>query len=233
MTRELLQQALDALENPALPVYTTLRKEIRMALAAPMPEPVAYVNSDELSNMLGDRMATIAGVRDGWRKTPLYAAPPAAPAQSNQLSGNSGSLNLIAAPVHDGMVMVPREPTSNMLAALSGEWHSSRYEGFRAKYRAMIAASPAAPAMPEGEIVIAKNEDGVIVSVTRQAEDGRIISVLAESAAPVVREPLTSDQFADIVAEASIAADLAASPLKLLAFAREVLKAHGITGGSK
>ena len=46
MSRELLKQALDALENPALPVYTTLRKEIRMALAAPQPEPVAVVNKD-------------------------------------------------------------------------------------------------------------------------------------------------------------------------------------------
>jgi hypothetical protein len=34
MTTTLLQQALDALEHPALPVYTTLRKDIRAHLAA-------------------------------------------------------------------------------------------------------------------------------------------------------------------------------------------------------
>ena len=47
----------------------------------------------------------------------------------------------------------------------------------------------AAPAVPEGEIVITKDEDGVIVSVTRQNEEGRIISVLAESAAPAAPQP--------------------------------------------
>jgi hypothetical protein len=57
----------------------------------------------------------------------------------------------------------------------------------------------AAPAVPEGEIVITKNEDGAIVSVTRQDEEGRIISVLAESAAPAVpdfysrQSPLVQD----------------------------------------
>lgn len=38
-------------------------------------EVVAYANRDELDNMLDDRTATVAGVRDGWRKTPLYAMP--------------------------------------------------------------------------------------------------------------------------------------------------------------
>ncbi len=52
----------------------------------------------------------------------------------------------------------------------------------------------------------------------------------APPAAPAV--PLTDKQFADIVADASLAVDLAANPIKLLAFAREVLKAHGIGGGN-
>lgn len=46
-----------------------------IAAAAPAGEPVAYVNGDELANMLDDRTATIAGIRDGWRATLLYAAP--------------------------------------------------------------------------------------------------------------------------------------------------------------
>lgn len=36
---------------------------------------VAYANRDELDDMLDDRTATVAGVQDGWRKTPLYAMP--------------------------------------------------------------------------------------------------------------------------------------------------------------
>ena len=57
--------------------------------------------------------------------------------------------------------------------------------------------------------------------------------VAAPPAAPAPAVPLTDEQFADIVAEASLEVDLAANPLKLLAFARAVLKAHGIGGGGK
>lgn len=42
-------------------------------------------------------------------------------------------------------------------------------------------------------------------------------------------QPLTDEQFADVVADASLEADLAASPFKLLRFARAILKAQGIT----
>lgn len=49
---------------------------------APKPEPAAWANGDELDNMLDDRTATVAGQPDGFRRTPLYAAPmPASNAQ--------------------------------------------------------------------------------------------------------------------------------------------------------
>lgn len=60
---------------------------------------------------------------------------------------------------------------------------------FRAM-RALLAAAPRPPAARElGEVVITKNEAGAIVAVTRQDEEGRILSVLAESAVQE-REPL-------------------------------------------
>lgn len=40
-------------------------------------------------------------------------------------------------------------------------------------------------AEPEGEIVVTKNQTGQIVAVTRQDEEGRILKVIAESAAGV------------------------------------------------
>ena len=49
--------------------------------------------------------------------------------------------------------------------------------------------------------------------------------VAAPPAASAPAVPLTDEQFADIVAEASLEVDLAANPLKLLAFARAVLSA--------
>lgn len=42
----------------------------------PDGEPVAWVNGDELDNMMDDRPTMIAGKPDGWRRTPLYTAPP-------------------------------------------------------------------------------------------------------------------------------------------------------------
>jgi hypothetical protein len=42
-------------------------------------------------------------------------------------------------------VLVPKEPTSNMLAAMSGEWHPSRHDIARKEYAAAIAAAPPAP----------------------------------------------------------------------------------------
>ena len=80
MSRELLKQALDALENPALPVYTTLRKDIRIALAQPAPEPVAwrifdgeggYDYRDEAPELFNIDWAA----RYGRKYEPLYAQP--------------------------------------------------------------------------------------------------------------------------------------------------------------
>lgn len=45
-------------------------------------------------------------------------------------------------PVPQGWKLVPVEPTSNMLAAMSGEWHSSRWAAARIQYAAMLAAAP-------------------------------------------------------------------------------------------
>lgn len=56
----------------------TLKQERELAALKARPaqrEPVAFANSDELDNMIDDRWATVAGVRDGWRNTPLYLTP--------------------------------------------------------------------------------------------------------------------------------------------------------------
>lgn len=52
--------------------------------SAARAQPVAYVNGDELDNMLDDRTATIESKRSGWRRTPLYAGPVAAQAQAGE-----------------------------------------------------------------------------------------------------------------------------------------------------
>ena len=56
-----------------------------------------------------------------------------------------------------------------------------------------------------GDVVVTKNEAGQIVAVTRQDEDGRILSVIAECAAPA-REPaqlLTEAEIHSLIATLS------------------------------
>ena len=103
---------------------------LREALEAPEPEPVAWRYGVPKLNGVEWRY-TLHKTRDD--ATPLYAAPPAAPAP--------------AAPVPDGCVMVPREPTPEMIAAMPYPANTIPAVGV-ACYRAMIAASPAAPAAP-------------------------------------------------------------------------------------
>ncbi len=55
--------------------------------------------------------------------------------------------------VQKGWKLVPVEPTSNMLAAMSGEWHSSRHGKAREQYAALLSATPPAPAQPKGDDV--------------------------------------------------------------------------------
>jgi len=143
--RELLQQALDALTNclsehghrcnrcdSEIDEGGKLIAALREALAAPQAEPVAWYlpSPDGDDSIFRDHRTVVACTGNKWEGfLPLYAAPPAAPAP--------------AAP--DGWVMVPREPTPEMLAVVrNGPMHETWAEG----YCAMIAASPAAPVVP-------------------------------------------------------------------------------------
>ena len=135
--REAAQMALDALHSGESPPNARQHDAITAlgeAMEAPEPEPVARCILDN-----GDEMGSVE-----WLVRPrsirldhgslLYAAPPAAPAPAAP-----------AAPVPDGWVMVPREPTPEMLAVVrNGPMHETWTEG----YCAMIAASPAAPVVP-------------------------------------------------------------------------------------
>lgn len=61
--------------------HATCSRMAKAALASQPPaapvetEPVAYVNGDELANLLDDRTTLIQGTKSGWRRTPLYTKP--------------------------------------------------------------------------------------------------------------------------------------------------------------
>ncbi|HCF4141272.1 TPA: hypothetical protein NIE10_006461, partial [Pseudomonas aeruginosa] len=58
----------------------------------------------------------------------------------------------------------------------------------------------AALAQPSGEVVVTKNESGAIVSVTRQDKEGRVLSVIAESATLTAQAEQAEAEGSEIVA---------------------------------
>lgn len=101
----------------------------------PNAEPVAYVNGDELDNMLDDRTATIQSSRTGYRATPLYATPAAS-----------------APTVPEGWKLTPVILTDEMRRAA---YHKI---GFTQMYEAAIASAPAAPSASADAVIEAKAE---------------------------------------------------------------------------
>lgn len=69
----------------------------------------------------------------------------------------------------------------NALLESEGHKPGSKWHVTNAHYPTW-EASRAALAQPSGEVVVTKNESGAIVSVTRQDKEGRVLSVIAESA---------------------------------------------------
>lgn len=90
--------------------------------------------------------------------------------------------------------------------------------------RAMLAA-PRPPAAQElDEVVITKNESGAIVAVTRQDDEGRILSVLAESEVRI--KPLTDEQIEAIPVWVNF---VGLWPQSRKEIVRAIEAAHGIT----
>ena len=170
MNRQLLQQALEALEesvdlvqhdydadwrhgmptrkaqlDASLNALTTHRAAIaalREALNAPEPEPVALESVHLTRDTRGMCVVRVNGkiairdngdIIDHMATLEWFAAPP-------------------AAPIPDGMVMVPREPTEEMIQAAAGAWGESEsglHNAFAAALRGGSAAAPAAPVVRE------------------------------------------------------------------------------------
>ncbi|HGE2081447.1 TPA: hypothetical protein ACGJU5_006057 [Pseudomonas aeruginosa] len=63
-------------------------------------------------------------------------------------------------------------------------------------------AARAALAQPSGEVVVTKNESGAIVSVTRQDKEGRVLSVIAESATLTAQAEQAEAERPEVVAYA-------------------------------
>ena len=65
----------EALAEQEKPLYRKVLREMLDAHEQAEQEPVAWVNADNLDNLLNDRTTTIQGNRSFFRATPLYAAP--------------------------------------------------------------------------------------------------------------------------------------------------------------
>ena len=228
MSIALLQQALAALENPALPVYTTLRKEIRMALAAPQPEPVAWRIKPMVSQLfwqLSDDGYYASCKRDqGYIVENLYAAPPAAPAPAVCDGGTCGLGGYCA--------NCPRQSAA-----------PARPDEFTCPYCFDQGAAPVVPdianPITDEQIIEAasnwdcgtrhENEEWAFKRPRELLQFAR--AVLALSAAPVVREPLKPWEF--VAMWATAAKKHTDTYDTAVEFGRAVEAHHGITGGGK
>ena len=143
MTRELLQQALDALKVSAWDHIHAVGKQALIdaiidRLAQPDAEPVAWAMLRADGLILDVICPDERESYQGEYTVQLYAAPPAAPDIVNPITPA-------------GMVTVPREPTQEMIAAGEAVFRSYCFRhvnGAIPTYEAMIAAAPA-PAVRE------------------------------------------------------------------------------------
>ena len=126
-----------ALNRITIPEFKALcelaLRNLRAGFSVPQGEPVAYVAGTYQS-----RHTLEWNGQDYPVGTPLYAAPPADEPVSDMDYGNNMDIRL--APPADGVV-VPREPTGEMMAA--GSYKGDIPMGpLRKAYAAMLAAAP-------------------------------------------------------------------------------------------
>ncbi len=145
MSRELLQHALNALENFAYHGkavgWADVATSIRAHLTRPEPMPIAWANI----NKHGDITRT-SNKRDAWAKTPLYAAQPTpAPHPDEFVCPYCFDQGAAPVPVPPGWKLVPVEPTYEMIreAQIAQEQFGAMSHG--GVYRVMLEAAPPPP----------------------------------------------------------------------------------------
>lgn len=125
--------------------------------------------------------------------------------------------------VPPGFVAVPVELTAEMVDAAEEAYMP--FGDMALAIQSAIAAAPRPPAAQElDEVVITKNESGAIVAVTRQDDEGRILSVLAESEVRI--KPLTDEQIEAIPVWVNF---VGLWPQSRKEIVRAIESAHGIT----
>lgn len=159
MSRELLQKAYVALGGQWW--AQDLCRQIENALAAPQPKPIAYGLPRADGLILDVITPEEHESYSGEYTVPLYAAPPAAPAEPCYCDrmgigvpgvscGDCPRDYKPAAPAD--MVMVPKTPTEDMIQAAADGWGRSEgglHNAFAAALRAGIAAAPAPAVHPD------------------------------------------------------------------------------------
>ncbi|MCT5696245.1 hypothetical protein LZM19_00915 [Pseudomonas aeruginosa] len=122
----------------------------------------------------------------GWFVTPEQAhaalAQPS-PAQAEQAGGDERAAFF--------KHLIGRHPAHETEIVRVVEHNYAAWKAWRAR---------AALAQPSGEVVVTKNESGAIVSVTRQDKEGRVLSVIAESATLTAQAEQAEAERPEIVA---------------------------------
>lgn len=197
MSNELLKQALDALENPNdvdhqnRSLWDKTIDAIRGHLALPEAEPVAWMNQATgdciTQHVKANRLLWMRPEAEGF-DTPLYATPPAAPAQAVPLTEQCKDYDWMpeARQAAAQCWCDPETSRTEMDATLAesvarriaawmqtGAFHARNEEYWRDRCKAAESAAPAVRSDAESDYAL----------------DERMEDVLPLSATPVVREP--------------------------------------------
>ncbi|WP_221768625.1 hypothetical protein, partial [Pseudomonas aeruginosa] len=113
---------------------------------------------------------------------------PAHPAQVEQVGGDERAAFELFVRKHCGM-------PAHIAVNWDAKFTNDAWEGWKAR---------AALAQPSGEVVVTKNESGAIVSVTRQDKEGRVLSVIAESATLTAQAEQAEAERPEVVAYRTI-----------------------------
>ena len=254
--RELLQQALDALLTGYHQGTQDAIAALREALAAPEPEPVAWYlpSPDGDDSIFRDHRTVVACTGNKWEGfLPLYAAPPAAPADDHATPSGGQEAgpqeDRIEAAYwrfdarHKGYSQWKTAPMSERDAFKAEMRNALEAEKVRAEMRLVTrgwrrpdAPAAPAPAAPDGWVMVPREPTPEMLAVVRNGPmhetwtEGYCAMIAASPAAPVV--PLTDEQINEMWRKIR-AEDDSWMPLPHEVFARAIERAHGITGGGK
>lgn len=168
------------------PEYRAMKGAEVDASNAATPEPAFWLNAQDADFLrtVDTLSARVTALRSGGgKRVACYFAPPSIDASNAATGQHEDACGL------DGLVCEHCGNGHTVLTFEDGQFACNcddccaDCQYFAIERINQLLAAPAAPS-PKGEVVVTRNDAGAIVAVTRQDDEGRILSVIAEAVQP-------------------------------------------------